>query len=180
MVIHIGSSPPFTIGTDIVRISRIVHIICRGSVQSRLSQRALERFSNRILHPSERYDFSRRFRKSDIVDNSELRRNVPAWLAGRWAAKEAAKKAWGATALGFKDVRVRIRQAGDVEILCSGKIRVDGSTKPVMAEQVGKLSIAHDGDYAVATVLAEPLQIFVDQGYQEDLSEKDRSSAAGV
>ena len=175
MVFRVGSSPPFTLGTDIVRISRIVHIICRGSVPSRLSQQAIERFSNRILHPSERDDFCRRFGKSDLADNSEIHRNLPEWLAGRWAAKEAAKKAWGATALGFKDVRVRIRQAGDVEIVCGCESQARGSKKVVMVEQVGKLSIAHDGDYAVATVLAEPLQIFVDQDQQEDLFVKDHS-----
>ena len=62
-----------------------------------------------------------------------------------------------------------------MEIVCGCESQARGSKKVVMVEQVGKLSIAHDGDYAVATVLAEPLQIFGDQDQQEDLFVKDHS-----
>lgn len=85
------------------------------------------------------------------------------WLGGRWAAKEAARKAWGANLIGFKDVqvvsdwernsRVRAEASPAVKVLCQplGR-RLKGE------RQEGQLSISHDGDYAVATVIAEVLR----------------------
>jgi holo-[acyl-carrier protein] synthase len=93
------------------------------------------------------------------------------WLAGRFAAKEAARKAapGGAASLGWKDVVVRVPEesemmdkAGDMgngvlaaqegtsrrpEIVFLG----GGEGRP---DRLGRLSISHDGDYVVATVLA--------------------------
>lgn len=70
------------------------------------------------------------------------------WLAGRFAAKEAARKAApnGAASLGWKDVMVRVSETdrGRPEV-----VYLDGETA-----RIGKLSISHDGDYVVATVLA--------------------------
>lgn len=72
------------------------------------------------------------------------------WLAGRFAAKEAARKAapGGAASIGWKDVLVRAAPA-----------TAAGSGRPEVVflgadSRIGKLSISHDGDYVVATVLA--------------------------
>ncbi|KAK5093948.1 hypothetical protein LTR70_004474 [Exophiala xenobiotica] len=99
------------------------------------------------------------------------------YLAGRWAAKEAARKAWGAHLLGFKDVRVAFdmpNSPGDphdrnsnhetawpgVKIVCEpyyGMYGVNRGAIDAGPRQEGRLSISHDGDYVVATVIAEPL-----------------------
>jgi holo-[acyl-carrier protein] synthase len=71
------------------------------------------------------------------------------WLAGRFAAKEAARKAapGGASTISWKDVMINIEESGggrpEVIYLTEGDVR-----------HVGKLSISHDGEYVVATVLA--------------------------
>lgn len=81
------------------------------------------------------------------------------WLAGRFAAKEAARKAapGGAASIPWKDVVVRVQEDtsndGDgtsrrPEVVYLGG-EVDGH-----AGRVGRLSISHDGEYVVATVLA--------------------------
>lgn len=76
------------------------------------------------------------------------------WLAGRFAAKEAARKAapGGAASVGWKDVLVRTEEndsssggSGRPEVVYLG----DGDD----SARLGKLSISHDGDYVVATVL---------------------------
>lgn len=63
------------------------------------------------------------------------------WLAGRFAAKEAARKAWaeGAGNISWKEVTVRVGEMGKPEIDIRGS--------------VGRVSISHDADYVVATVL---------------------------
>lgn len=77
------------------------------------------------------------------------------WLAGRFAAKEAARKAapGGAASLGWKDVMIRVQNIESA----------DGVSRPPeiiylghgdRAARFGRLSISHDGDYVVATVLA--------------------------
>lgn len=110
-------------------------------------------------------------------------RNLATHLAGRWAAKEAAKKAWGATLLSFKDLRIEILDpsSGEIGVICQScsheneaekenggegesRSRIEsggggsgGNGNGSMIQQVAKLSISHDGDYAVATVIATPL-----------------------
>lgn len=85
------------------------------------------------------------------------------WLAGRFAAKEAARKAApdGAASIGWKDVIVRVQEAGEGSQTQSGT--AEGvSHRPEIVYlgegdemgRVGRLSISHDGDYVVATVLA--------------------------
>lgn len=74
---------------------------------------------------------------------------MASWLAGRFAAKEAARKASpdGAAELSWKDVCVTVGEGKE------GK-----SAKPEILYNVpgrfGRLSISHDADYVVATVLA--------------------------
>ena len=149
------------VGTDIVHISRIEKVISKNNYH------ALQGFLKRVLHPLECRDFIKKFpewrTKAAILDlrheQAHSGRALSRWLSGRWAAKEAARKAWGATSLGFKDVRVEIHAAtGEVQMVCHGEDLIKGSIKQA-AEQVAQLSISHDGDYAMATVLATPLQL---------------------
>lgn len=76
------------------------------------------------------------------------------WLAGRFAAKEAARKAAprGAASIGWKDVVVSVQEDVDASDGMSRRpeiVYVNGD-----GGRVGRLSISHDGEYVVATVLA--------------------------
>ena len=109
------------------------------------------------------------------------RRKLTSWLAGRWAAKEAARKAWGADIIGFKDVHVEVGEpapgfgSGRVYIVCEpysyphagadlnleppqARNKLATSEDTATLRQHGQLSISHDGDYVVATVIAAPLR----------------------
>ncbi|KAJ5966454.1 hypothetical protein N7481_013168 [Penicillium waksmanii] len=93
---------------------------------------------------------------------------ITRWLAGRFAAKEAARKASpaGAASIGWKDVIVRVEEdvrksTAPMGGAVDGHTAVDGtSRRPEIVyvgggeERVARLSISHDGDYVVATVLA--------------------------
>jgi holo-[acyl-carrier protein] synthase len=161
---------PYTIGTDIVHIKRIRELIVKR-LQPDDGGKRFSRFLDRILHPLERQDFDKRFPAFiNLFSNehsqdrhhgltTQFYHSTGTWLAGRWAAKEAAKKAWGAQTLGFKDVRVEACKGGEVQVVCYGWRTLAVGQLPERAEQVGRLSISHDGEYAVATVMATPLQI---------------------
>lgn len=79
------------------------------------------------------------------------------WLAGRFAAKEAARKAapGGAASIGWKNVVVSVQEDASAPEGTSRRPEVvylptaDGEVG-----RVGRLSISHDGEYVVATVLA--------------------------
>jgi len=140
-------SLPFHIGTDIVHLPRIRRLVTKSN------GRYLAPFMRRILCPTEIDDFRRRYRtdpeEKNIGDKSDLP-GIVRWLGGRFAAKEAARKAAGATTLGWKDVKVNVFDS-------SGRPRVlyllrNQDSEPI--EQPASLSISHDGDYVVATVLA--------------------------
>lgn len=85
------------------------------------------------------------------------------WLAGRFAAKEAARKAapFGAASIGWKDVIVRVQEP-DEDLQTSSESAEGVSRRPEIVYlgdgdergRAGQLSISHDGDYVVATVLA--------------------------
>ncbi|KIY00614.1 uncharacterized protein Z520_03277 [Fonsecaea multimorphosa CBS 102226] len=165
------------IGTDIVATNRIASLL-------QPDIRRLVRLTNRFLVAQELEDLRRRFPHwddADRQDRDQLARNkqVAAWIAGRWASKEAAKKAWDASLLSFRDLRVGIEpDSGSVHIICdiAGLIQTSenasghstitsgsssssssSSSSARVTEQTAQLSISHDGDYAIATVLATPL-----------------------
>lgn len=80
------------------------------------------------------------------------------FIAGRWAAKEALGKALG-TGLGGNcspsEITIRNNDSGAPEVYAVGR------TAAFLAEQgVGKiwLSISHEKEYAIATVLLESLE----------------------
>ena len=137
------------IGTDIVHIPRIRHLITTRE------GRYIQRFAKRILHSSEQQDCEKRF-PGFLYQGSRLRDEhlsaLSRWLAGRFAAKEAARKALGASTLSWKEARVHIAADGSPELIYSINRRIEADE-----EQQARLSIAHDGDYAMATVLAVPV-----------------------
>ncbi|NUL83132.1 MAG: holo-ACP synthase [Armatimonadetes bacterium] len=106
------------LGIDIVEVDRI----------ARLVQRKPE-FPERILTPSE-FEFYVRSLRHD------------AFLAGRWAAKEAAIKAWGAP-LSFQEISILPDGNGRPCLAFSG--RAEGAA--------GQISISHDARTAVAVCI---------------------------
>jgi holo-[acyl-carrier protein] synthase len=168
------------IGTDIVHLPRITRLISRPGGY-------LSRFTRRILTESEQADFRARFAVPKpqslpsppspglrTVENSNpegkevrITPDMARYLAGRFAAKEAARKAarGGASALGWKDVIVRVGR-GQGKIEGQGKHgdeseSADGRPEIVFLDrdgdgpgQLGRLSISHDGEYVIAMVMA--------------------------
>lgn len=140
------------IGTDIIATNRI---LCPLKPDSK----RLTRLTARFLHDRELEDLNRRFpdwRHPELLVESQ-RRNVATWLAGRWAAKEAAKKAWDAALLSFRDLRVETEIGGAVHIICDTGLPPASVPDDQITEQVAQLSISHDGDYTIAAVIATPL-----------------------
>ncbi len=111
------------LGIDIIKVERI-----RGSLE-----RFGERFSNRVLTPSEQ----------------RYVRMRPETFAGRWAAKEAVSKVLGlgVRGIGWKDIEVVRLPTGQPSVRLHGRAAA-------RAEQLGMeriaLSISHESDYAVA------------------------------
>ncbi|RDW67165.1 holo-ACP synthase [Aspergillus mulundensis] len=145
------------IGTDIVHLPRITRLINRPGGY-------LTRFTRRILSEQEERDFRTRFslppvgsptrqRNKDIEAKATVTSEMARWLAGRFAAKEAGRKAarGGAKAVGWKDVVVRVSDGaaeGRPDIVLFDDSEDGGRGR------IGRLSISHDGEYVVATVLA--------------------------
>ncbi|PGG97563.1 holo-[acyl-carrier protein] synthase [Blastomyces parvus] len=163
-----------TVGTDVVHLPRISRLITRPTSRNGSGLKAtatatptttyLDRFIRRILCEQELKDFHAKFPRH-IASTGKLKAVPPSnhgansiemarWLAGRFAAKEAARKAapGGASTIGWKDVMVRVGKEG----AGSGSVKPeiiylkDGGARG----EVGQLSISHDGDYVFATVLA--------------------------
>ncbi|KAI9367023.1 hypothetical protein BJX61DRAFT_547898 [Aspergillus egyptiacus] len=159
---------PLNIGTDIVHLPRISRLLARPGY--------LARFTRRILADPEQRDFRTRFSLPvpvPVPDHPDpdpnrshtnpihVSADMTRWLAGRFAAKEAARKAAprGAGSLGWKDVVVRVGNgvgAGEAEgrpevVFLKGYSQGEDQ---VEEGRVGKLSISHDGEYVVAMVLA--------------------------
>jgi holo-[acyl-carrier protein] synthase len=120
-----GSVPDGTteLGIDIIKVERI-----RAAIE-----RFGERFSNRVLTPTER----------------RYVRGRPETFAGRWAAKEAVSKVLGlgVRGIGWKDIEVERLPTGQPAIRLHGRAEQ-------RAAQLGMgriaLSITHESDYAVA------------------------------
>ncbi|ETI27534.1 hypothetical protein G647_09725 [Cladophialophora carrionii CBS 160.54] len=145
------------VGTDIIATHRIL-----SPLQPDIPRAV--KLSKRFLLPQELDDLSRRFPAwNDARAQDRLpTQHIAAWIAGRWAAKEAAKKAWGASLLSFQDLRVEADSDGAVHVVCDMSTTSDAladrsASSSTVTEQVAELSISHDGDYTVATVLATPL-----------------------
>ncbi len=120
------------LGTDIVSVVRIDHLV----------QRHGQRFLNRCFSPDE----------IQWADSRGLGRSAS--LAGRWAAKEAFLKALGRS--------VKHIPYGDIEVVRSPEGPVSLKLHRRAAEEAaalgsfgGILSISHEKEFAIATVLIQ-------------------------
>ncbi|KAF2217801.1 hypothetical protein CERZMDRAFT_104326 [Cercospora zeae-maydis SCOH1-5] len=93
----------FRVGTDIIAQSRIHDLITR-KVPTNKPATQLDRFLHRTFTPREIDRFWRRF-KGFTVDQPRLS-TIVSYLAGRWAAKEAAIKAVKPRKLTIRDVEI--------------------------------------------------------------------------
>jgi holo-[acyl-carrier protein] synthase len=111
------------LGIDIIRVDRI-----KASLE-----RFGQRFTNRVLTPSER----------------RYVRDRPETMAGRWAAKEAVSKVLGlgVRGIGWRDIEIERLPTGQPSVRLHGRAAA-------RAEQLGMgriaVSITHESDYAVA------------------------------
>jgi holo-[acyl-carrier protein] synthase len=111
------------LGIDIVRVERIRATLAKFG----------DRFSNRVLTPSER----------------RYVRGRPETMAGRWAAKEAVSKVLGlgVRGIGWRDIEIERLPTGQPAVRLHGRAER-------RAEQLGMarvaVSISHEADYAVA------------------------------
>lgn len=122
----------FRLGTDIVYIPRIEEAIARFG----------DRFLQRVYTPAEQIDCG-----CDSLAQAAINK-----LAGRWAAKEAVVKALGTgwRGVGYTDVEICRLPSGAPSVQLHGRAMASiGKQKQVQWQ----LSLSHDGDYAIATVL---------------------------
>ena len=120
------------IGTDIVEVLRIAHMIERHG----------ELFITRVYTDIE-------------IEYCTTRKAATQHYAGRWAAKEAVLKALGTgwrRGIGWRDIEIRNDRKG------TPTVRLRGGAKDVM-DRAGirtmHVSISHCRSYAVAYVVAE-------------------------
>jgi len=129
------------IGTDIVQISRMQKSVSRSG----------ERFIQRILHPNE-IEIFQNYKQGHKYNNSTTQQHI-AYLAKRFAAKEALSKALGtgiAQGVCLSDIEVYNNALGQP------KLRLHGLTAQ-KAQQLrvkhSYLSLSDEKDYAVAYVV---------------------------
>lgn len=144
------------IGTDVVHLPRIYRLLTQRGTRS--NETYLQKFTRRILNHQEQQDFHLRFGgRHDPAAHPEtnptkITPDMARWLAGRFAAKEAARKAApeGAASISWKDVLLRATPPSSSAASGRPEVVYLAGTE----SRLGKLSISHDGDYVVATVLA--------------------------
>jgi len=120
------------VGVDLVQIARI--------------RRAMERWQDRFL---------RRVFTPDEVAYALRRRDPAEHLAARFAAKEATLKALGTgltMGVRWREMEVRRARGQRPTLALSGRAAALGAARGVQTLHV---SLTHDGDYAVAQVVAE-------------------------
>ena len=118
------------IGTDIVEIARLQKVIDSHG----------KHFLERVYTECE-------------LELLADRKNSITFLAGRWAAKEAAAKALGCgigEKCNFTDINISSNASGQPEMSFSGAAAKEAGRLGVTGI---KLSISHEANYAVATVL---------------------------
>ncbi|KAF9889630.1 hypothetical protein FE257_007138 [Aspergillus nanangensis] len=147
-----GKSPPNSVPEEKGGIRRIL-------TDETPSQ--TERFARRIFSPSERDDFHLRYRKvlqlrgdlqageTETYERALWR--LSSWVAGRFAAKEAAMKAVSPRRLKWHQAEVIIPGRDMKPLLVIHHVQ---SVPPLVEKHAAQLSISHDGEYAIATVLA--------------------------
>ncbi|KAI9817932.1 MAG: hypothetical protein M1832_004552 [Thelocarpon impressellum] len=145
---------PLALGTDIVHIPRIARLLGKDG------GRWAAPFIRRVFAPGhERMAALARLEAARKKGDGGVER----WIAGRFAAKEAALKAHSSRRLSFHEVCVEvgrvkpfvvIRPSPPRETAAAGaETTADGEVETERG-QVARLSISHDGEYATAVVLA--------------------------
>jgi holo-[acyl-carrier protein] synthase len=119
------------VGTDICSLKRIAAAY----------ERFGDRFLNRILTESE---------KTYVLSS---RAHTTARIAGRFAAKEAASKALGTGwyGIGWKEIEISRLPSGEPRLYLHGRAATRAQK---MGLKSWELSISHEREYAVATVIA--------------------------
>ncbi|OTB19691.1 hypothetical protein K445DRAFT_363071 [Daldinia sp. EC12] len=170
----------FGVGTDICRIPRIYKFLTKDRgvkfVRRVLTQEEINavRASSRVLEPV----FIESSKPSNVNDEKEDPAILDAarFMAGRWAAKEAVIKACNIYRVTFHDIIITYEHQLAKSLRSKGspshpiadqnpsssdsqEIEKPRQTSPPVAiikghgaeDMYGRLSISHDGDYAVAT-----------------------------
>lgn len=124
------------IGIDVVAIDRIADLMDRHG------PRFLERC---FRHPGP---------FSEVDESARSDRAAPAWVAGRWAAKEAFLKALGKDVRGipYREIEVPPLYSGSTGMILHGRAR---EAMDLSGGGRIHLTISHDGNLAVASVLIE-------------------------
>jgi holo-[acyl-carrier protein] synthase len=120
------------VGIDLVRIARI--------------RQAIDRWQDRFL--------ARVFTEGELA-YARRRRDPAEHLAARFAAKEAALKALGtglSMGVRWREMEVQRARGEPPRLALSGRTAALGAARGVRTFHV---SLTHDGDYAMAQVLAE-------------------------
>ncbi|KKA28545.1 hypothetical protein TD95_002239 [Thielaviopsis punctulata] len=185
---------PIRIGTDICQISRIRRIVTGGHGV---------RFLQRIFSDHERTVFAARLKpafeaaeKAAMPERATSKRpaqdaaldQAVTFVAGRFAAKEAAFKAHSTYRLGFHDVHIMTRRL----TLAPGESKPPGAAPYAVIQprppftsvaQEAQVSISHDGGYATAVCLGfeQPLtpEAQLDEQRSDDNSEGRTEAAEG-
>ncbi|MBF2002497.1 MAG: holo-ACP synthase [Synechococcales cyanobacterium M58_A2018_015] len=128
------------IGTDIVYVPRIQAAV----------ERFGERFLQRIYTPTEQQD-CRRSTSPECPIRWQNRQTI-LQLAGRWAAKEAVVKALGTgwRGMSYTDIEIRRQSGGAPQVYLYHAAAAAAECK---GRGQWRISLSHDGDYAVATAL---------------------------
>ncbi|CAG9998012.1 unnamed protein product [Clonostachys byssicola] len=162
---------PINVGTDICQISRIYRIL-KGPRAAR--------FVDRILGPHERAAAASRLlplrtegnHNSPSLSSGSVARSggsrddelwkTAAFIAGRFAAKEAAIKAHSHRRLTFHDIIIE-RRGRDEERLGSGPpvARIRGEPGDD-CDSSAMISISHDGDYATAVCIGHDPSVTIE------------------
>jgi phosphopantetheine--protein transferase-like protein len=178
------------IGTDIADFTRFIKPLSKpGDGPMLLDWPHFFRLERKILRLRESSDMRFRFPwlpsypvstegnfdLSSVAEHQVSR--LRGYFAARFAAKEAAMKAWGADITTWQDLEV-VRQKHDDQqerndhtpylsiTIDSTMPRVRESTGQTIVQE-GMLSIAHDGNFATAVVLAEELHPELRRGLEQ-------------
>jgi phosphopantetheine--protein transferase-like protein len=147
--------PRLVLGTDIVHLPRLLWA-------EKPNWRRLQAFAKRILTQAEMNTFVKRHPffnqdnkaiKVPVMSLTQMNA-IREFVGGRWAAKEAAMKAWGADILSPQQLEVSQDKKGRPSIHC---FVPEGTDADNITSQEGLLTLSHDADHVTAVVLAEPL-----------------------
>ncbi|KAH9868818.1 hypothetical protein J1614_007892 [Plenodomus biglobosus] len=174
---------PLLVGNDICRIDRIRKIIT-GIDGTKAELRPLTKFMQRLLTPPEMKYFWRRFSPEDIERRTD---DVSQYLAGRFAAKEACRKAcphFDKTSRGFQQIMIlpiasrdELQSARPQALILDTLYGTPEASEPGVAQekplvreiltgnmpgslngQICEISISHDSEYATAVAIVPEIR----------------------